>query len=668
MKKRKDSFFGIHCDFHGRPEYNKTQGATLSEDDIRRICKKLRPDFIQIDCKGHPGWTSYPSEIGNALPDFAVDTLEVWRRVTREEGVALYLHYSGVYDIKYCDEHPEECVMAADGTLVRGATRLNGHYVDDILIPQFIEIMEKYQVDGFWVDGDCWMAQTDFRPESIAQFEAETGIDLGGRLPATPEDPYYEEYRDYFRELFRRYVRHYVDTLHEKYPNVQIASNWAYSDHMPEPVSANVDFLSGDLNHNISVNSARYAARALAQQGYPWDLMSWNFRILVGARPASIAKHVNQILQEAASVISLGGAFQNYVAQFKDGSPNMQELDALVPLAEFMREREPFCFRGTPVHQTALLLSTYDRKLQATRLYARSGYEKVLGMTALLCDIGQPLEMVCEHTLKSDIDEYKTIVVPELLYGLEKETVSDLLSYAERGGKLVLTGSNTCNIFAEAGLPISVSALPKYIGDSNDCESGHANAKPSKHRAYLFDVADDQTMWGAAYMACAVTADNGEPISEFCDDIREEKKPLAVRIPYGKGSVTVIGFDIGSQYIEGAQFMHKKLMKRALEGLYEPLVKIESALGILEVVPLMKDGKLMIQLVNGGGSHHNKECATDDYIPPVLDIRLSVAFGVPPKALILQPEGRPLAFEYKDGRAYFDIERVNIHSIVEVIK
>ena len=136
IKKRKDSFFGIHCDFHGKPEDKTIQGATLTEDDIREICRVLKPDFIQIDCKGHPGWTSYPSEIGNALPDFATDTLALWRRVTREEGVALYLHYSGVYDIKYCNEHPEECCMAADGSLIQGATRLDGNYADDILIKQ----------------------------------------------------------------------------------------------------------------------------------------------------------------------------------------------------------------------------------------------------------------------------------------------------------------------------------------------------------------------------------------------------------------------------------------------------------------------------------------------------------------------------------------------------
>ncbi len=99
MKRRSESFFGLHFDFHAQPKYG-LQGKSLNEEDIRRICRTLKPDFIQIDCKGHPGWASYPSELGNAMPEFAQDTLALWRRVTREENVALYMHYSGVYDIK----------------------------------------------------------------------------------------------------------------------------------------------------------------------------------------------------------------------------------------------------------------------------------------------------------------------------------------------------------------------------------------------------------------------------------------------------------------------------------------------------------------------------------------------------------------------------------------
>lgn len=668
MKKRKDSFFGLHFDYHAQPKYGK-QGVNLKEEDIREICQLLKPDFIQIDCKGHPGWASYPSKIGNAMPDFAQDTLALWRRVTKEENVALYMHYSGVFDLRYCAEHPEDTVMNAQGELIRGNTRTDGAYVDKLLIPQLSELAEAYGVDGVWIDGDCWRATADFHPETLAAFEKETGIDLGGKLPATPEDPYYHEYRDYNRELFRRYLRHYVDTLHQRYPDFQIASNWAFSDHMPEKVCANVDFLSGDLNPINSLHSARYAARALAQQGLPWDLMSWNFRRSVGEHGAVVAKHPTQIIQEAAAVIAMGGAYQNYIMQYFDGSPNLTDLKNLTDLADFLRSRQPFCFRGKPQHQAALLLSTYDRYRESASLFSRNGYKRPMGLTALLCDVGQSLEIICEHTLEQNRDEYKMIVVPELYYGLEEKTRQSLLEYAQNGGALVLVGSTTCKHFALGGAPFEVRERNKYFAEGeiaydNGGDAGHADKSKQTYKPYYFTM--DEKSFGVAFSPCEILAKEGRTQAFVSDELLGARAPLAVTVPYGKGSVTAIGFDIGEQYLRGSQYLQRDLMNQITDALYNPMVRIESVCGRLEIIALQKDGKLMIQLLNAGGNHADAACATDDHIPPILDIELSVALPKAPKRMILQPDGKELSVTYQNGRAYVSVDRVDIHSIIEV--
>ena len=664
MKKRKDSFFGLHFDFHAKPEYGM-QGKTLKEEDVREICRAFHPDFIQIDCKGHPGWASYPSELGNAMPEFEKDTLALWRRITREEGVALYMHYSGIYDMKYCSEHPEQNVMTASGTSIPGATRLDSSYVDDLLIPQLSELYEKYGIDGVWVDGECWKASADFHPETLRNFEKATGINLDGKLPATSADPYFREYREYHRDLFRKYLRHYVDKLHEKYPDFQIASNWAFSDHMPERVTANVDFLSGDLNPAGSVNSARYAARALAGQGLPWDLMSWNFRLQSGDRSACVSKHPAQLMQEAAAVISLGGAFQNYIMQYKDGSPNMTEIKNQAALAEFMRAREDYCFRGTPIHQAALLLSTYDRNIESRGLYSRNGYEKIMGLTALLCDVGQSLEIVGEHTLEEQIDEFKMIAVPELFSGIAKETIKILLDYAERGGNLLLVGRNTCRLFAENGATYKTAAMDEFLSKNAAVyDNGHASNMKAAHKPYYFTT--DEANFGALFSPISVYMPGIEPIATIREDLRAEPYSVAVKVAFGEGTITAIGFDAGSQYLEGAQYMHRTLIKAAADSLYTPMVKVESAVGLIEIVALLKNEKKMIQLVNGGGNHADVHSATTDFIPPVWDIKLSIALDKEPKALTLQPEGKKLDFEYKNGRAYLTVDRVDIHSVIEV--
>lgn len=640
MKRRSESFFGLHFDFHASPEScPEPIGATLSESEIREICRLIQPDFVQIDCKGHPGWASYPSSCGNAMPAFVADPLKVWRRVTREEGVALYMHYSGVVDAKYCAENPKESVKRADGTRRAWATRTNGRYVRELLIPQLTELKEKYDVDGVWVDGDCWGSEVDFDPDTVKQFERETGIDLSGHLPVKPEDEHYEAYRDFCRELFRRYVRTYVDALHEKHPDFQVASNWAYTDHMPEEVSANVDFISGDLNPTNSFESARYAGRAIAQQGMTWDLMSWNFR------HGGLVKHVNQIMQEAAEVISLGGGFQNYITQWRDGSPRLEQIRHMKELAEFMRERQPYCFRGKAVHQAALLLSTYDRHLESDSLFSRNGNEKIMGLTSLLCDAGQSLEIVSEHTLRKGMRQYPAIIVPQLHCGLDDATAQGLMEYANEGGSLMLVGPRSCQFFAEKGLPVRLSEVKK------------------EKQAFTLDG----EWFGVVSEMCAVMGENAETVALAAENPRAVAEALAVVMPFGKGKVALVGADLGLAYAREAQFMHVELAKALMARLYEPLVRVEEADGRLEINALTKDGRLMIQLVNANGSHRDAHVASEKVIPSVHDAVISLRSEKMPAAMKLEPRGEKLAMTRRDGRVYVRVERVRFHEIIEVI-
>ena len=645
MKRRKDCIFGLHFDFHADPQSCPDPiGSTLREEDIRAICREIQPDFLQIDCKGHPGWASYPTACGNAMPAFAGDPLEVWRRVTREEGVALYMHYSGVIDGKYCREHPDQAVMKPDGSRSATVTRTMGRYVDDLMIPQFKELAQKYGVNGVWVDGDCWGSEADFDPETVAAFEKETGISLNGHLPAKKDDPYYEEYRDFCRELFRRYVRKYVNALHAACPGFEVASNWSYTDHMPEPVTADVDFISGDLSPLNSFHSARYAGRAIAQQERTWDLMTWNFRHDFSKPfPWHLPKHPAQIMQEAAAVIALGGGFQNYITQYRDGSPRMEEIRRMAEVGRFVKERAPYCFRGRAVPQVALVLSTHDRHMESSSLFSRDGMEKIMGMTALLCDAGHSTQIVSEHTMETKKYGYPVIAVPETFSGLAEETVAALLNYARRGGSLLLVGQNTLRQFEKAGAPY---------------RAGNAGGK---NGYFTLDGAE----YGMAETYCSVSAE-GEPVSEIRETYRSAGEPFAAVTAYGSGKIAAIGMDMGTAYMQGAQYMHRRLINALLAKLYEPIVRIVHSEGILEQVCLEKDGRLMIQLVNANGCHRDAAVATEDAIPPCLDVELAIRAAEKPRELILQPEGASLPFTWRDGEARVRIDRVPVHEIVEV--
>src|SRR5919202_5746095 len=135
VKTRAESFFGLHFDLHPR-EDDTALGADLTEERVDELLRRVQPDYVQYDCKGHAGWTGYPTKVGWASPGIVKDSLAIWRKVTRQHGVALYVHYSGVWDSVAVRRRPEWARVGPDGARHQDFTSTWGAYVDELLIPQ----------------------------------------------------------------------------------------------------------------------------------------------------------------------------------------------------------------------------------------------------------------------------------------------------------------------------------------------------------------------------------------------------------------------------------------------------------------------------------------------------------------------------------------------------
>ena len=198
---RADSFLGIHYDFHAGKDCTEI-GKNTTREMIENIIKQVRPDYIQIDCKGHPGLSSYPTKVGNQAPGFVGgDPLKLWRQVTAEHGVALYMHYSGVWDAEAVRLHPEWGAVNADGKVQGKAASFFGPYADKLLIPQLRELAGEYGVDGVWVDGECWASVPDYSEAAVKAFREATGIT---NVPKKPGEPHWFEFLQFHREEIGR--------------------------------------------------------------------------------------------------------------------------------------------------------------------------------------------------------------------------------------------------------------------------------------------------------------------------------------------------------------------------------------------------------------------------------------------------------------------------------
>ena len=167
----------IHFDLH--PNKSDTVlGRDVSEENIRAFLRRVRPDFIQYDCVGVPGYSGYPTKVGWPAPGIVKDSLAVWRKVTREERVALLIHYCVLWNQAAVEHHPDWAVVNANGERDKQVLSIFSPFAEQLLIPQLKEAATLYDLDGAWMDADGWVARLDYSPAALAEWKRQTGQDI----------------------------------------------------------------------------------------------------------------------------------------------------------------------------------------------------------------------------------------------------------------------------------------------------------------------------------------------------------------------------------------------------------------------------------------------------------------------------------------------------------
>jgi hypothetical protein len=635
---RAESFLGVHFDFHAGKDCTEV-GKNTTREMVGNIIDRVKPDYLQIDCKGHPGLSSYPTKVGNPAPGIIGDPLKIWREVTAARGVALYMHYSGVWDSAAVALHPDWAAVGADGKPSARATSFFGPYVDRLLIPQLRELAGDYGVDGAWVDGECWASVPDWGEAALKAFREATGI---ADVPRKPGDPRWFEFLQFHREAFRRYLRRYIGEVKKTHPGFQVCSNWAYTDHMAEPVGVPLDFLSGDYSSDNSVNSARLSARYLARQGKPWDLMAWSFS-RKGGKGAPIQKSAVQLQREAAVVVALGGGFQAYFKQKRDGSVYDEQMPMMGEVASFCRARQALCHRAESVPQVALLLSTAGHYRRINGLFNRD-LGRVSGALQALLEAQHSVDVVGEHHLAGRMADWPLVVVPEWDY-LEPAFRNDLVAYAKGGGSLLLIGPRTAALFAaEAG------AAPQGPPAKGPRHLAHGDAfAPVQADAQAVTPGPEAKPFGRLHAAA---------------DPASASTPAATIAPLGKGRIGVVWFDFAPGYLANRNAVARRFLSNLVRELFPaPLVEVTGSADV-DVSLARKDGRLLVNLVNTAGPHADRQNPIHDAIPPVGPITVTLRRDARPAKVTLEPGGRAVESEYRDGRLRVTVPRLEIHAAV----
>ena len=433
--KATDRFFGVHFDFHANAD-TKGIGKTLKAEDVAHMLDSVKPDYIQVDTKGHPGISSYPTTVGVAAPEIAQDPLKIFRKETKMRNIALFSHFSGILDAQAVKNHPDFARIGADNKPDAGAISIFGKYADDYFIPQINELSSKYHINGVWIDGDCWALQPDYSAAAIAAYKAFSGKT---EIPHSGKDADWPAYKQFTRNAYHRYLTHYINAVHKFNPKLIVTSNWSFSSFMPGVVDSPIDYLSGDFTSD-AVPDVEFEARALAPQGKPWDLMAWGFMSDKNGK-GFFWKSARHLQQKAALVLAQGGGYQIYIPQNRDASLQMNTVPMLAEVSRFSHDRKPFCYQTTPIPQVALLLSAYGHYNESPGVFenTQGGNNNVKGTLALLLNSQYSVQVLQEHHLDKDLSKYPVLVITEWR-NLELDFIAKVENYVQKGGNVLAIG------------------------------------------------------------------------------------------------------------------------------------------------------------------------------------------------------------------------------------
>jgi hypothetical protein len=639
---RKECFFGLHFDLH--PRFDDTElGRDVTDEMVAHLLKSVRPDFIQYDSKGHPGYLGFASKTGMSSPGIVQDSLAIWRRVTAAHGVALYNHFSGVLDGAAIEKHPEWARIGPDGQRSPQETSLFSAYEGELMIPELTEAAGTYDLDGSWVDGDCWAVQPDYCDEALRRFVAATGISVP---PKKPEDPGWHEFLDLQREAFRQYVARYVDALHHARPGYQITSNWMYSTFAPERPALPLDFLSGDVTGPAAVRMARLEARYLSRCGKPWDLMSWGFESDAKFGYSS-TKPVAELEQEAAVILAQGGAYQIYFVPTRAGWIDERVVKTAAEVAAFCRARQRWSHQSESVPEVGVLFS--GRTLYRTTGRVFGGWDwaetPAAGALDLLLSCGYSVDVIPDWQLAECAVQYPLLFVPDWK-DIGQQVASTLMSYVAGGGKLLVCGAENARLL------------------SGDLKLGlHGEAQ---ERRYF--VADDSGFAEVAGSWIAIDAAQGDVIAHAypAPDTRKDALPLAVRVAHGKGNVVVCPGPIASAYGNGSTPIIRSVLRAMVDPLHAPMVRMDGKYPALEIVLRKKEGQMLIHFVNSEGAPDSSEHRHSGIVPSSGAVRLRILLSRAPAKVWVEPEGRLLAGEYKGGEWTGVLPDLSVHSFLRI--
>ena len=344
--------------------------------------------------------------------------------------------------------------------------------------------------------------------------------------------------------------------------------------------------------------------------------------------------------------MAVGGGFQSYWTQNRDGSLKTWNYPQMAELAKFCRARQSFCQGSQTIPEIAVWYSVHSWKQSFDGIYA-GGTASLEAVLTLLLDGQHAGDILMDHQIAKRIDQYKLLVIPEWT-DLDETLKQIVMTYVRNGGSVLVVGGNAVREFkSDLGAAFIGAAknLSFYIGYDNDLTGIKSPWQPVV-------PAPGTTAIGSCYSVCDSRYPTGNPVATIA------------RV--GKGLLAGFYVDIGKAYYSNQSPTYKTLMDDVVNRLVSnPMVRVAGS-EYVHVVLSRKGPATLVHLINTGGSHFNSRVFTYSEVPPLGPIKVQVRRDRKPSAVRLQPGGEIPDHTFAQGVLTVIVPKLDVHSIIEI--
>jgi hypothetical protein len=595
----------------------------------------------------------YPTKVGIIHPHLKIDLLGEMIEACHKHGIRAPVYYSICWDNYIGINHPEWLQCDQRGVPVRPAPYepgwytlcLNTPYVDYVFA-QVREILEKYEVDGFFFD-----IVRQKRPGCLCKYCREGMEKLG--LDITNEQDLFK----YSLNIEKNFMDRMSKLVRSKQPEATIFFNGQ----VDLDLRAKLDFFT-----HIEIESL-----PTAQWGYyhfPFFVrfvrtLSKEYLGMTGRFHKSWAdfggiKTKAQLEYECATMLANGAKCSIGDQMHPRGKLDKAVYELIGSVYKGVAEKECWCEGAEPITEVAILLME-DAALGLQRNDSNEGAMKMLLELKHQFNIIDPLE---------DFSKYKVIILPDA-GKISEETATKLKEYMHKKGSVLL--SHEATLDPETRYFKCPNTGVEYIGPSEYCPDYMKIGKEISEGLPRLDlVMYERGSYVKPPAGTQVLAKIWKPYFNrtFKTFTSHSHAPVDKETPYpaitkNENSIYIYA-PIFRAYYEHGYYVYKKIVENCLRLILpKPLVK-SNAPSSSEISLTKQQNRIVAHIVNFQPQRRGKGVEYIEEAYPIKDIYLAVRTGEAPKEVYLAPSRKRLKFEFDGQYTSCLVPEVLIHQMI----